>query len=237
MGTRKLVSLCIAGIVFTMAYGALAAGDVSKGKRLAKKCTICHTLEKGGKNRLGPNLFGILGNPAAAVKGYKYSQAMASSGIIWNETAFIEFLLKPKKFIKGTKMSFSGLKNARQRADLVAYFKTLTDAAPPKKDAGNAAKGKIAAIKQCRICHSFDKGGKTVFGPNLFGIFGNPAGNVEGYNYSKALLASDITWTDATMLEFLANPEQFIDGTKARFPGVKSAKKRADIIAFLKTLK
>jgi cytochrome c len=66
---------------------------------------------------------------------------------------------------------------------------------------------------------------------------GQPAGSVQGYKYSKALLASKLTWTDANLIEFLANPEQFIKGTKARFPGVKKASTRADIIAFLKTLK
>ena len=76
-----------------------------------------------------------------------------------------------------------------------------------------------------------------VLGPNLYGIFGKPAGAVEGYKYSKALLASGLTWTDANLTEFLADPEQFIKGTKARFPGVKSSKKRADIVAYLKTLK
>ncbi|MCH8096085.1 MAG: c-type cytochrome [Proteobacteria bacterium] len=102
---------------------------------------------------------------------------------------------------------------------------------------GDAAKGKVAAVNQCKVCHSFDKGGKIVFGPTLFGVYGKAAGAVEGYNYSKALLESGLTWTDANLIEFLANPEQFIKGTKAKFPGVKSAKMRADIIAYLKTLK
>ncbi len=76
-----------------------------------------------------------------------------------------------------------------------------------------------------------------VFGPNLFGVFGKPAGGVEGYNYSKALMASGLIWTDTNLVEFLADPEQFLKGTKARFPGVKSAEQRADIVAYFKTLK
>ncbi len=244
MKFRNIIFLCVASVVFitgftAVAAGDMAAGDIAKGKKLAKKCTTCHTLQKGGKNRLGPNLFGVFGSSAASVKGYKYSKAMASSGIVWNEATFTEFLLKPKKLIKGTKMSFAGLKNAKQRADLVAYFKSLTDAAtvPARMVLGDATEGKIVAAKQCNVCHSFDKGGKIVFGPNLFGVYGKPAGAVKGYNYSKALLDSGLTWTDATLIEFLANPEQFVKGTKARFPGVKSAKKRADLIAYLKTLK
>ena len=237
MNFTRLISLCAASVVFIAASGALAAGDIAKGKRLAKKCTVCHTLNKGGKNKLGPNLFGILGKPAASVKRYKYSKAMASSGIIWDEVNFTEFLTKPKKFLKGTKMSYFGLKKAAQRADLLAYFKTLTDAAPTQMGAGDAVMGKVAAVKQCRVCHSFNKGGKLVFGPNLFGVYGKAAGSVEGYNYSKALSRSGLTWTEANLIEFLANPEQFIKGTKANFPGVKSAKKRADIVAYMRTLK
>ncbi len=237
MKFTNLISLCAASVVFIAASGALAAGDIAKGKRLAKKCTVCHTLNKGGKNKLGPNLFGILGSSAASVKGYKYSKAMASSGIIWDEVSFTEFLTRPKKFLKGTKMSYFGLKKAAQRADLLAYFKTLTDVAPNQMGAGDAVEGKVAAVKQCQVCHSFDKGGKLVFGPSLFGVYGKVAGSVKGYNYSKALSESGLTWTEANLIEFLANPEQFIKGTKAKFPGVKSAKKRADIIAYLKTLK
>ena len=162
---------------------------------------------------------------------------MASSGIVWDDAAFTEFLTKPKKFVKGTKMSFVGLRKATQRADILAYFRTLTDAAPEQISAGNAVRGEAVAAKQCQICHSFNEGGKMVLGPNLFGIFGAPAGAVDGYKYSAALSASGITWTDANLTEFMADPEQFIKGTKARFPGVKSPKKRADIIAYLKTLK
>lgn len=239
MKFANIISLCVAGVVFIMGSVAMAAGDIAKGEKIAKKCITCHTLEKGGKNKLGPNLFGIFGSPVASVKGYKYSKAMASSGIIWDEAAFTEFLANPNKFVKGTKMSFAGIKYAKQRADLVAYFKSLTDAAsvPAQMSPGDATKGKIVAINQCKVCHSFDKGGKTIFGPNLFGVYGRLAGAVKGYNYSKALLASGLTWTDANLIEFLINPEQFIKGSKARFPGVKGAKKRANLIAYLKTLK
>ena len=227
-----------AGAVLIMSSGAIAAGNIAKGKILAKKkCGICHTMQKGGKNRLGPNLFNVIGRPVASVKNYKYSKAMASSGLVWDEAAFTEFLTKPENLIKGTKMSFVGLKKAAQRADVLAYFRTFAAAASQRMGPGNAARGKAVAERRCQICHSFNKGGKTVFGPNLFGVFGQPAGAVKGYKYSQALLASGLTWTDANLIEFLADPKQFIKGTKAQFPGIKSSKSRADVIAYLKTLK
>jgi len=119
------IFLSAAGFIFLMSSVAMADGDIASGKKLAKKCKACHTLKEGGKNRLGPNLFGILNQPAGKVKGYKYSKAMSSSGVTWDDATFTDFVKKPKKVIKGTKMSFRGFKKAAQRADLLAYFKTL----------------------------------------------------------------------------------------------------------------
>lgn len=102
---------------------------------------------------------------------------------------------------------------------------------------GDPVAGKVAAINQCKVCHTFNKGGKTVFGPNIFGSYGKLSGQVKGYAYSKALLKARLTWTDTNIIEFIADPEKFLPGTKAKFPGVKSAKQRADIVAFMKTLK
>ncbi len=134
-------------------------------------------------------------------------------------------------------MSFKGIKKATQRADLLAYFKTLRSEAGSQVSAGNVEDGKRAAARHCVVCHSFEKGGKVVYGPNLFDITGKPAGVIEGYQYSAAMKNSGLTWTDTNLVGFLANPEQFIKGTKARFPGLKSAKQKADILAYMKTLK
>ena len=237
MKIANLFSLCAVSAIVLAASGVLAAGDIAKGKKLAKKCAVCHTLNKGGKNRLGPNLFDILDKPAGAVKGYKYSKAMSSSGIVWDGATFKDFVKKPKKVVKGTKMSFAGIKKATQRADLLAYFETLRSATRNQATAGNVEDGKRVAAKHCVVCHSFEKGGKLVYGPNLFGIVGKPAGAIEGYDYSTALKNSGLTWTDKNLIGFMANPEQFVKGTKARFPGLKTAKQKADILAYMKTLK
>jgi len=232
----KLVFLAAAGTILVMASGAIA-GDVSKGKKLAKKCKACHSLKENGKNRLGPTLFNILDRKAGIVKGYKYSKAMQESGIIWDEATFNDFVTKPKKVLKGTKMSFPGVKKATQRADLLAYFQTLRSKPAGKMAMGNALDGKKVAAKHCDVCHTFEKGGKMVFGPNLFDIVGKPAGAIKGYKYSAALKNSGLTWTDKNLVGFLANPEQFLKGTKARFPGLKTAKQKADILSYMKTFK
>ena len=155
MKIAKLISLCAASAIVMAASGVLAAGDIAKGKKLAKKCKTCHTLNEGGKNRLGPNLFDILDKPAGAVKGYKYSKAMSSSGIVWDGATFKDFVKKPKKVVKGTKMSFAGIKKATQRADLLAYFETLRSATRNQATAGNVEDGKRVAAKHWLVCHSF----------------------------------------------------------------------------------
>jgi len=232
----KLVLMCITGSAFLLSSAALAGGDPENGKKIAKKCLTCHTLKQGGKVKLGPNLFGILGKKAGSIEGYKYSKALSKSGIIWDEATFKDFIAKPRKVIKGTKMGFGGIKKATDRADLLAYFKTL-QGQPDLVAPGNLADGKQAAGKLCAVCHSFEKGGKVVYGPNLFGIVGQKAGAIEGYNYSKALKESGLIWTDKNLVGFLSAPEQFVKGTKARFPGVKSAKQKADILTYMKSLK
>ena len=124
--TSLIVAVTIAVMTSTVLAGtAFAGGDPSRGKKVAKKCTACHTMKKGGKNRLGPNLFVIVDKPAASVEGYRYSKALTKSGIDWNDAALDAYLTKPKKFVKGTKMSFAGIKKAKQRADLIAYLRTL----------------------------------------------------------------------------------------------------------------
>lgn len=237
MKLKIILSTCAVSAMLIFSSNAMAAGDAVKGKKLAKKCTACHTLNEGGKNRLGPNLFNIIGNPAGDVKGYKYSKAMKSSGITWDQSTFLDFIAKPKKVVKGTKMSFAGFKKANQRTDLLAYFETLKSGDSVQGLTGNAEDGKTAAVKHCNVCHTFEKGGKVVFGPNLFDMAGKPSAAIEGYKYSDALKTSGLIWTDANLVGFLANPEQFLPGTTARFPGLKSAKDKADILEYMKSLK
>jgi cytochrome c len=113
------------------ALGALiAAADPGRGQKLAKKCTACHSFDKGGKNKIGPNLYGIVGGAKAAVEGYKYSAALAGLGGTWSFEELDAFLTKPKAFVKGTKMSFAGLKAAEDRAALLAFMLQFHDSPP-----------------------------------------------------------------------------------------------------------
>lgn len=109
----------------------LANADVKRGLGIFKKCKACHTVDEGGKNKVGPNLWEVVGGAKAGVEGYKYSGVLKSLGGDWTYQDLDGFLTKPKKFAPGTKMSFSGLKKEADRADLIAYLRSLSASPRP----------------------------------------------------------------------------------------------------------
>ena len=118
----------------------LATAAVDKGEQSAKKCAACHTFTKGGPNRIGPNLWGIVNRPKGSEPGFTYSDAIKKKGGNWTIDDLNEFLTKPAAFAPGTKMTFVGLPKGSERADVIAYLNSLADnPAPLPKAAQNAA--------------------------------------------------------------------------------------------------
>jgi cytochrome c len=118
---KKYVVLAAAAAGILMALPA-QAGDAKAGEKVFRKCKSCHYVDQE-KNKTGPHLVNIIGRAAGSVDGFKYSNAMKDSGLTWDEATLAEFLKKPKTYIKGTKMAFSGLRKDKEIDDLIAYLK------------------------------------------------------------------------------------------------------------------
>jgi cytochrome c len=105
----------------------LQTASVEKGAAAAKKCAACHTFEKNGPNRVGPNLFGIVGDKKGEGRGFNFSAAMKAKGGEWNYDDLNKFITNPKGFVPGTAMGFAGISKDSERADVIAYLRTLAD--------------------------------------------------------------------------------------------------------------
>ena len=124
----KMMSGWISVLALSMTLGAsiAKAGDVKAGEKVFKKCKACHVIEEP-KNKTGPHLVNIIGRKAGTVEDFKrYSKAMVAADIIWDEETLDGYLLAPKKYLKGTKMAFAGLRKDKDRANVIAYLKSFS---------------------------------------------------------------------------------------------------------------
>jgi cytochrome c len=110
----------------------LAKADVARGTAAAKKCASCHTFEKGQPNRVGPNLYSVVEGPKAHIEGFAYSAALKGRGNEkWGYAELDKFLENPRGYLQGTSMAFAGIKAPQERADIIAYLRSLSDSPPP----------------------------------------------------------------------------------------------------------
>jgi cytochrome c len=120
----KIITIVVAALLGVGATTVANAADADAGKRVFAKCAVCHS-GAAGKNGLGPTLFGVVGRPSASVPGYKYSDGMTAVNKTWDEATLDVYLTNPKAMVPGTKMAFSGLPSADDRANVIAYLATL----------------------------------------------------------------------------------------------------------------
>lgn len=230
----------------------LAKADIAKGEKTFAKCASCHTIEQGGAAGLGPNLYGTLGANVAS-HPFSYSEALKGKGGKWDWASMSAWLENPAKYAPGTKMSFAGLTDPQERANLMVYLNSKSASplplpavpeapaagAAPEAAAvvGDAAKGQKSFAK-CAACHTINPGGANGIGPNLAGVFGEGIGQGRGgYAFSDALKTKGGNWDDATMDAWLTDPSKFAPGNKMTFAGLADAQERANIIAYLKSVK
>ena len=100
----------------------MALGDTVSGEKIFKKCAACHSINRGGKNKIGPSLYNVVGRTVGGVDDYKYSKALASYGKKWTFEELNGFLTKPSSYLKGTKMSYAGLRKEKDRASVIKYL-------------------------------------------------------------------------------------------------------------------
>ena len=105
----------------------IAMGDVTSGEKIFKKCAACHSINKGGKNNIGPALYNVVGRNVGEISDYKYSKALATYDSNWDFEELNGFLLKPSKWIKGTKMAYAGLRKEKDRASVIKYLNQNSD--------------------------------------------------------------------------------------------------------------
>ena len=109
----------------------MSMGDIASGEKIFKKCAACHSIKKGGKNNIGPALYNVVGRKVGAISDYKYSKAFLNYDKSWNFEELNGYLLKPSKWIKGTKMAFAGLRKEKDRASVIKYLNQSSDNPKP----------------------------------------------------------------------------------------------------------
>ena len=141
--------------------GLLAKADVQKGETISKKCAACHSFDAAGSNKVGPGLHGVIGRVSGTHEGFAYSDQMKAHAKPWTFTELNHFLANPKAYIPGTKMSFPGLPNVQDRADIIAWLNTQTDKPAPMPTPDEIAAEEAEAKKTAEAAPAAEGGAAT----------------------------------------------------------------------------
>ncbi len=245
----------VASIAVRLAKANVAAGEAFAAKGI---CAVCHSFDEGGKAKVGPNLYNVVGGPHAHMAGFPYSDGMKAKAGNWTFEELDTWLTKPSAYVPGTKMTFPGIPDPQTRANVIAWLRTLshdpvplpevTEAAPgaagpaalppvgPMLASADPKAGEAFAKTICLICHTVNEGGPAIIGPNLYNVVGGPHAHMTGYAYSAAMKGKSGPWNYEELNRWLYKPSEYAPGTKMAFPGIPNAQLRANVIAWLRSL-
>jgi cytochrome c len=125
---RMMMTMAVAAVAFAPGLASAQSGDAAAGQRVFNQCRACHTPDQGGRNGVGPNLWGVMGRAAGSVEGFRYSANMrelAAGGLTWTEDRLRAYITNPKSVVPQGSMSYPGLRNEEQLNNLIAYLNTL----------------------------------------------------------------------------------------------------------------
>ncbi len=164
---RLLFSVLLFAVIIIPGYAGSMAKDTTRGEKLFRRCAACHTADEGGSKKIGPNLFGVVGRDIATKDGFRYSEALLGLDGNWTDEALNQYLLSPRTYARGTKMTFAGLRKTQDRADVIAWLKLQVPTAvtedrkpdsPPTEDPDLAllaeGAGRMETYEGCVSCHS-----------------------------------------------------------------------------------
>ncbi len=234
----------------------LPDADAAQGEADAALCKICHTVDKGGAALIGPNLYNVVNKDIASTEGFAFTGGLKGKDGDWTYENLDVWLTNPQAFAPGTSMAFPGIPDVKKRANVIAFLRSKADtpaplpevsAEEPAADSGgggsevlamlpdaDAAQGEADAAL-CKICHTVDKGGAALIGPNLYNVVNKDIASTEGFAFTGGLKGKDGDWTYENLDVWLTNPQAFAPGTSMAFPGIPDVKKRANVIAFLRS--
>ncbi len=238
----RLSFLILLPLLFSYSSAPQAEPRVARGRQLFIRCMNCHTVEKNGKTRVGPNLFGIVGRKIASLPDFNYSPALKAEEGVWDREKLNHFLARPRHAVRGTNMTYRGILSPHDREDLIAWLASHSGTPAPSPDSdsfknflisGDAEKGR-ALFESCTACHTYTEGVNNKIGPNLHGVVGRSIGSAPGFSYSEWLIRrNDEIWTPERLNAFMFETKKFSQGSHAAFQKLIELTDRADIIAWL----
>ncbi|CAI3940030.1 Cytochrome c2 (Cyc7) (PDB:1YEA) [Commensalibacter communis] len=234
----------------------LASANPAKGRELAtQQCSLCHTFNENGANKIGPNLYGVMGHKIASKPNFNYSDSLKKhQKESWDVQNLNLWLAHPTNFAPDTIMAYPGISVQQDRIDVIAYLKTISPSAPSsasvieKKDnsdpreksypeiKSNLSQGKEEFQQYCAVCHTDTVEGNTRLGPNLYNIVNKPIASQSNYTYSGSLKLKKMNWTESNLDQWIENPQQWAPGNKMNYKGISSADIRKNIILYLYSL-